>query len=49
LTNTVTVAGAATTTFEISGLAEGTYYFAVVAFNSAGLDSGQSNIADQQS
>jgi hypothetical protein len=44
LTNTVTV-GAATTTFEISGLAEGTYYFAVVAFNSAGLDSGQSDIA----
>ena len=47
LTNTVTVAGAATTTFEISGLAEGTYYFAVVAFNSAGLGSDQSNIADQ--
>jgi Fibronectin type III domain len=46
LTNTVTVAGAATTTCEISGLAEGTYYFAVVAFNSAGLDSGQS-MADQ--
>ena len=47
LTNTVTVAGAAATTFEITGLAEGTYYFAVVAYNSAGLVSGQSDIADQ--
>jgi len=47
LTKTVTVFGAEATTFEIGGLAEGTYYFAVVAYNSAGLDSGQSNIADQ--
>jgi hypothetical protein len=47
LDNTVTVAGAASTTFEIGGLAEGTYYFTVVAYNSAGFDSGQSEVASQ--
>jgi hypothetical protein len=47
LTNTITVTDAATTTFEIHGLPQGTYYFAVVAFNSAGLDSGQSSLASQ--
>ena len=47
LTSTVTVAGAATTTYEIGGLAEGTYYFAVAAFNSAGFESGQSDITNQ--
>lgn len=47
LTQTITVAGAGATTYEISGLAEGTYYFAVVAYNSAGVDSGQSNVANQ--
>jgi Fibronectin type III domain len=47
LTSTVTVAGAASTTYEIGGLAEGTYYFAVVAYNSAGFESGQSDITNQ--
>jgi Fibronectin type III domain len=47
LTNTITVASANATTFEISGLAEGTYYFAVVAYNSAGLDGDQSSLAIQ--
>src|ERR1700722_17178464 len=47
LNSTVTVAGAATTTFEIDGLAEGSYYFAVVAYNSAGFDSGQSDVTSQ--
>jgi hypothetical protein len=47
LTKTVTVAGAKSTTFEISGLAEGTYYFAVVAYTSGGLDGDQSSLTNQ--
>jgi hypothetical protein len=47
LTNIITVAGANTTALEISGLAEGTYYFAVVAYDSAGLDGEQSNLANE--
>ncbi len=31
------------TTYTVSGLAPGTYYFAVTAFNSSGLESGYSN------
>jgi len=47
LTNTITVASSKATTFEITGLAEGTYYFAVVAYNSADLDGDQSSLANQ--
>jgi hypothetical protein len=47
LTNTITVAGATTTTCIISGLTEGTHYFAVVAFTAAGTNSGESNMASQ--
>jgi hypothetical protein len=47
LTKKIDVAGAASTTYVIEGLTSGTYYFSLVAYNSAGLDSGQSNVADQ--
>jgi hypothetical protein len=47
LTTKIDVAGAMSTTYVIEGLRSGTYYFSLVAYNSAGLDSGRSNIADQ--
>jgi hypothetical protein len=47
LTKKIDVAGAASTTYVVEGLTSGTYYFSLVAYNSAGLDSGRSNIADQ--
>jgi hypothetical protein len=47
LTTKIDVAGATSTTYVIEGLRSGTYYFSLVAYNSAGLDSGRSNIADQ--
>jgi len=47
LTKTITVAGATTTTCIISGLSEGTYYFAVVAYTETGTKSGDSNLASQ--
>jgi large repetitive protein len=47
LTSTVTVSGADTTSYVVKGLEEGAYYFSVVAFNSAGMVSGKSNLADQ--
>jgi len=47
LTSTITVNGADTTSYVVNGLQEGAYYFSVVAFNSAGLSSGKSNLADQ--
>jgi hypothetical protein len=43
-TTTITVASPTETSYVVSGLAPGTYYFAVVAFNSAGMDSPQSNV-----
>jgi hypothetical protein len=47
LTSSIDVAGGGSTNYTVNGLAEGTYYFAVIAYNSAGFDSGKSNIADQ--
>lgn len=47
LTNTVTVAGATSTTCIIGGLAQGTYYFTVVAYTAAGTKSGESSVASQ--
>lgn len=44
MTTTITVANAAETSYVVGGLAPGTYYFAVVAYNSAGTDSSQSNV-----
>ena len=41
------VSGAASTTFEISGLASGTYYFAVTAYNASGVESEKSNIGSK--
>jgi hypothetical protein len=46
LTKKIDVAGATSTTYVIGGLRSGTYYFSLVAYNSAGLDSGWSNIAE---
>jgi hypothetical protein len=46
-TSTITVLEAAETSYVVDGLAPGTYYFAVVAFNSDGDDSPQSNISSK--
>jgi hypothetical protein len=46
MTTTITVTSAETS-YVVSGLAPATYYFAVVAFTSAGLDSPQSNVASK--
>jgi hypothetical protein len=46
-TSTITVLEATETSYVVSGLAPGTYYFAVVAFNTAGDDSPQSNVASK--
>ena len=43
-TSTITVSEATETSYVVAGLAKGTYYFAIVAFNSEGDDSPQSNI-----
>jgi hypothetical protein len=45
LSQVIPVAGADTTTYTINGLGSGTYYFAVSAYNTMGVDSAQSNIA----
>jgi len=42
---TITVTGATATTYVVGGLAPGTYYFTVVAYNAAGIDSPNSNVA----
>jgi hypothetical protein len=47
LTLWASVAGAGSTTYVVDDLPSGTYYFSVVAYNSAGVDSGQSNLANE--
>jgi hypothetical protein len=47
MTATITVASPTQTSYVVSGLAPGTYYFAVVAYNSAGVDSPESNVASK--
>jgi hypothetical protein len=47
MTTTVTIASPTATSYVVSGLASGTYYFTVVAYNSDGVDSGDSNTASQ--
>jgi Putative Ig domain len=46
LTETITVQGAASINYVFSDLDPGTYYFAIVAYNSAGTDSGKSNVVN---
>jgi hypothetical protein len=45
LSQVVSVLGADTTTYVLNGLGSGTYYFAVSAYNTVGMDSAQSDIA----
>jgi hypothetical protein len=47
MTMSITVADATETSYVVAGLAPGTYYFAVVAYNSAGMDSSQSNVGSK--
>jgi hypothetical protein len=47
LTTSVTISDPTETSYVVGGLAPGTYYFAIVAFNSAGVDSPQSNMASK--
>jgi hypothetical protein len=47
LTTTVTIANPNETSYVVGGLAPGTYYFSIVAYNSAGIDSPQSNMASK--
>jgi Fibronectin type III domain len=47
LTTTVTVSDATDTSYVVGGLAPGTYYFAVVAYNTAGMDSTDSNVVSK--
>ena len=46
-TSTITVLDATETSYVVNGLAAGTYYFAIVAFNSEGSDSAQSNVGSK--
>jgi hypothetical protein len=47
LTQVITVPSATTTTYAIEQLDTGTYYFAVAAYNTDGVESGQSNIGSK--
>jgi Putative Ig domain len=47
LTQTITVANPGLTSYVVTGLNSGTWYFAVTAYNSAGVESGLSNVASK--
>ena len=47
LTQTIQLANAGLTTYVVRDLAPGTWYFAVTAYNSAGVESALSNIASK--
>jgi hypothetical protein len=47
MSTTITVASPTETSYVVTGLAPGTYYFTVVAYNTAGVDSPQSNLANK--
>jgi uncharacterized membrane protein (GlpM family) len=44
MTQTIVVRSAQTTTYEISNLAPGTYYFEVIAYTSVGTESAPSDV-----
>lgn len=43
MTTTITIASSTETSYVVSGLTAGTYYFSVVAYNSSGVDSADSS------
>jgi hypothetical protein len=47
LTQSIEVPGPATTTYVVSDLGPGTYYFAVAAYNSDGIEGAQSSVASK--
>jgi hypothetical protein len=47
LNQTVDITSPTETSYVISGLAQGTYYFSIVAYNSAGVDSPTSNMVSK--
>ena len=47
LSQTIDVASPSTTSYEISNLSAGTYYFSVVAYNTDGVDSSDSNVSEK--
>jgi fibronectin type III domain protein len=47
MSTTITVASPTETSYVVTGLAPGTYYFTVVAYNTAGVDSPQSNVGSK--
>jgi hypothetical protein len=47
MTSTITLASPTETSYVVNGLASGTYYFSVVAYNSEGIDSTDSNMASK--
>ncbi len=46
-TNAIKISNPGVTSYVVEGLAAGTYYFVVVAFDSEGLESGYSNVAQK--
>jgi fibronectin type III domain protein len=46
-TQTIKISGAAHTTYVVSGLSAGKYYFAVSAYNAMGRESAKSNVASK--
>jgi Fibronectin type III domain len=44
LTKVIDLAGTSTTEYEVSGLAPGTYYFAISAYTTAGTESAESDV-----
>jgi Tfp pilus assembly protein PilX len=47
LTKSITVSGGQTTSYEITGLTSGTWYFAVAADAADGTESAQSNVGSK--
>jgi len=47
LTKVIDLAGTGTTEYEVSGLAPGTYYFAVSAYTAMGTESAESDIGNK--